>query len=370
MQNKKIKVLVDAREAVRNRSGIGVVARELVQRFTSKNFDKFEFVVVKPKEKRLFNSKFGRLIEFIWWKTGFLLFKAKKENADYIFSLDPVGCLLWKKNIVIFYDFIFFIYPDWTGLWGKLWRVFLPLTIKKTTDVFAISNETAKDAWKYLKKPPSIKGITVIPLGFRKDIYNLNPIEYGKELNFNGYNLSNEKYILFVGNAEPRRNLEMVIKSFSIAKKQIPFTITLVIAGKNDNYQSQIHSWAYANHVSEDIIITGYVDDETLANLYRNANVYVYPSVYEGFGLTIVEAMACGCPVITSNCSCLPEVAGDAAILIDPMDTSELANSMVKVISNESFKNALVKKGIERSSNFQWELTEQIIIEHMGKNLS
>jgi glycosyltransferase involved in cell wall biosynthesis len=164
-------------------------------------------------------------------------------------------------------------------------------------------------------------------------------------------------YILAVGNLQPRKNLLRLIEAFAqlITERRIPHQ--LVLAGKAKWRESDIHRTVRRLGIEDRIVFTGRVPDEDLACLLNGAELFVYPSLYEGFGLPVLEAMACGTPVVTSNCTSIPEVAGDAALLVDPYRVDELADAIHHVLSDESLRARLREKGLARSQMFSWRQT-------------
>jgi glycosyltransferase involved in cell wall biosynthesis len=132
------------------------------------------------------------------------------------------------------------------------------------------------------------------------------------------------------------------------------FTRQLVIVGRKLWLADEIFAEVKKQRWAEDVILTGYVADEDLPALYRSASAFVYPSLFEGFGLPPLEAMACGAPVVTSDASSLPEVTGDAALLIDPCDEQSLANALIEVVNNEPLRARLREKGIAQAGKFTW----------------
>ncbi len=162
-----------------------------------------------------------------------------------------------------------------------------------------------------------------------------------------------EEYILFVGTLEPRKNLQLLAKTLPLLRSDIPLLITGWSGWGDRDWWAEIRRTG----LEKRIILTGYVDEPTLACLYGGASAFVYPSFYEGFGLPVLEAMACGCPVICSNRASLPEVAGDAAIQVDPHDPEALAHSLEKVLHDSDLRNRLITAGIQRARLFSWKKT-------------
>jgi len=164
-------------------------------------------------------------------------------------------------------------------------------------------------------------------------------------------------YILSVGTKEPRKNIGRLIEAFQSLANQ---DIDLVLAGKygwGENHMSNLKS--QMSNIKE----IGFVGDKDLPAFYSGAQVFAYPSLYEGFGMPILEAMACGCPVITSNISSLPEVAGDAALLVYPKDEKEIAKAMMALVDDEKLRNKLIKRGYEQVKKFSWQKTAEKTLE-------
>ncbi len=160
-----------------------------------------------------------------------------------------------------------------------------------------------------------------------------------------------QEYLLFVGTLEPRKNLPLIMKALARGKDDIPIVLVGWEGWGDDLW------WRKAKEVgiTDRIFTTGYVDEESLACLYSGALALIFPSFYEGFGLPLLEAMACGCPVICSNAASLPEVAGDAAMFIDPYDDEDLAHAIHEMVLDRRMRNDLKRKGLKRAGQFSWE---------------
>lgn len=163
------------------------------------------------------------------------------------------------------------------------------------------------------------------------------------------------RFILGVGNLQPRKNWLRLIEAFAQAKQEHRLPHTLVIVGPRAWQSEQVV--AAAQGLDDAVVFTGYVPTSDLVLLYNAAEVFVYPSLYEGFGLPVLEAMACGTPVITSNVSALPEIAGDAALLVNPYATQDIAAALVRVVSDEAYRAELRARGLARAREFSWERT-------------
>jgi glycosyltransferase involved in cell wall biosynthesis len=214
--------------------------------------------------------------------------------------------------------------------------------------IISISHHTKYDMLKHFKIPED--KIKVIHLA-ANECYK--PLKEDEIYKINEKYSLNHPYILYVGGLEPKKNIPTLLKAFYKLKKH-DVNHKLVITGeKRWNYKSIFETIDKLN-LQKEVIFTGYIPDEDLPALYNAADLFVYPSLYEGFGLPPLEAMACGTPVITSNTSSLPEVVGDAGIMVNPYDIDELTNKMYKVLTNEGLTEELSKKGLERAKLFSW----------------
>ncbi len=157
-------------------------------------------------------------------------------------------------------------------------------------------------------------------------------------------------FLLFVGSLEPRKNIDVLVE----ALLQLPADIPLVLTGWNGWGEKQWHDKIATTRLKNRVYVLGHVPDHDLSALYSGAAALVYPSLYEGFGLPIVEAMACGCPVICSNAASMPEVAGDAAMLIDPARADDLAGAITTVLEDDQIRQTLIRKGLARAASFSW----------------
>ena len=170
-------------------------------------------------------------------------------------------------------------------------------------------------------------------------------------------------YILFVSTIEPRKNIERLLHAFSQIKEKYKLPHQLVLAGGKGWQDKEIYKTAAQMDFSEDVVFTGYVSAEEKNALYRNASVFVFPSLYEGFGIPPLEAMAMGCPVVCTNAASLPEVAGDAAHFVDPFDETSIADGIVKVLFDREYADRLVVRGYNQCKKFTWENAAQQLLE-------
>lgn len=169
----------------------------------------------------------------------------------------------------------------------------------------------------------------------------------------------NYPYILYVGTIEPRKNITLILEAFALCQKSLP-DFQLVIAGKKGWYYDEIFSTLSRLRIQDKVIFLGYVPVSDLPGLYNAADLFVYPSRYEGFGIPPLEAMQCGTPTITSNISSLPEIMGDKGVTVNPDNSVTLCHAMKKMILDTVFREEQIRYGIERSKQFSWKKTSQL----------
>ena len=167
------------------------------------------------------------------------------------------------------------------------------------------------------------------------------------------YKLGDQPFVLSVGTLQPRKNHATLIKAFELALMDSDYNLVLA-GGKGWSYE-EVYDLVRSRGLQHRVLFPGFVADEDLSALYSSADVMVFPSLYEGFGLPVLESMACGVPVLASNISCLPEVAGSAALFVDPRDVEAMSAAMLKLVSNMDLRENLRKRGFERVEQFSWQ---------------
>ncbi len=231
-------------------------------------------------------------------------------------------------------------------------RWMMPHFIRRADAVLAISHSTLREASAFYPEIHN-KGRVIYPAVGPQFCRITEPARL--ETIRRGYNLP-DQFVLYVGTLEPRKNLPIFLKAFQQAQAELP-DFKLVIAGKKGWLYGDIFATVHSLGLTDRVIFTDFVSDEDLPALYTLAKLFVYPSLYEGFGLPVLEAMACGAPVLCSNTSSLPEVAGEAAILINPNDVRGWAQAMAQVIKNETLRDDLIQRGFRQAARFTWEAT-------------
>jgi glycosyltransferase involved in cell wall biosynthesis len=289
----------------------------------------------------------------IVWPNLVLPCQAAQDRFDLIHATTHYGTFMpcRYRNVITVTDVSPLLHPDTHGRGQVMYhRYFLPQVLKRADVIVTISHSSKKDIISCFRL--SEEKVHVIHLGVDR---NFVPTVTG-ESNF--ARTLPERYILNIGTLEARKNLPRLLEAYAIVRGK-GLSHKLLIAGARGWRLSSLARIVEKHKLENDVVFLGYVEDADLPLLYSRADFFVYPSIYEGFGLPILEAMACGTPVITSNCSSMPEVAGDAALLVDPLDVNDLVTKILDLAGSGDLRRFLREKGIGRASLFSWEKTAQ-----------
>lgn len=239
----------------------------------------------------------------------------------------------------------------------------IPGSLRRSDRIIAISNDTRKDLIRYFDVPPEKIAVShcPVPACFAR-VEDRSLLASIREK----YDLP-EEFILSVGKIEPRKNIERLIEAYASIRER--FDIGLVVAGKRDPTFQEYFDRVRKRGMEEHAVFTGYVDDPDLPALYSMARVFAYPSLHEGFGIPLLEAMACGAPVVTSDASALPDVVGDAAVLVDPSSVESIARGLARALGDEPFRALLVESGYERVRSFDARSAAEAIVDLYKKIL-
>lgn len=323
-----------SRAFVKNRSGTENYSFQLLQALLK--IDKKNKYRIYTKD----NLKWSR-----FWTQGGLALQTFKDKLDVLFVPAHTLPIIRKpglKTIVTVHDLGSEYLPKMHQIKQRLYLSFMQkVQLKSATKIIAVSKATKEDLIDRIGIDP--QKITVIYEGYNKKLFK--PINY---------KLSTNNYFLFVGTVQPRKNLTRVIQAFSRVILSDKRRISLVIAGQKGWMSDEIYKLPKKLGIENRVKFLGYVPDEKLPKLYAGAIALVFPSLFEGFGLPILEAQACGCPVITSNISSMPEIAGKGAILVDPYDIDDIVKGMNRIMNHE-LRIKLRKAGLENIKRFSWE---------------
>ena len=362
-----MKVSIELQPCLKNKSGIGVYTYELTKRL--QNFKDIEFegnifnffnrnyierdiegLDIKKNICSLFPyGVYRRIWSYAPIKYNFLF----RRNADiYQFFNFVIPPNISGKVITTIHDLTYILYPNTMDTSNrKRLEKDMKSTVKRADYIITISESSKRDIVKYLDVDEN--KIQVIYPGVDevyKKVLNSDEITTVKKK----YNIDG-KYLLYLGTLEPRKNIETIIKAYNCFKRFDKDNIKLVLAGKKGWLYESIFKLVKEFNIEDKVIFTDYIDDMDKAPLYQGAEMFLFPSLYEGFGIPVIEAMASRIPVITSNSSSLPEVAGEAAIITDPLDYKKISNSIERILNENGLREKMVNEGIKQASKFSWD---------------
>jgi glycosyltransferase involved in cell wall biosynthesis len=291
------------------------------------------------------------------------------KGSDLFFIPNPNFCALSGQNtkVITVHDLSFELYPQFFSLKQRLWHKAIRARqlITGSQKIITVSNSTKNDLIKlYGIEPDKIK---VIYSGINHDLYRvLDKSDFKFKQISEKYNLP-ENFIFYLGTIEPRKNIEGIIEAFDLAKTKNPELANthLVIAGDNGWKFKNVFTTAAKSPYADQIHFIGYVPENHKTYLYNLAKLFIFPSFYEGFGLPVLEAQACGTPVITSLNSSFPEIVADSAILINPDNLTEISRAIIQILTIPELKQSLIQKGLINSQRFSWQKSAQETLEYL-----
>ena len=280
---------------------------------------------------------------------------ARRRNLDIVHDPTGVTPLLLggggARTVVTIHDVFAWSCPGVSSLLDTLiYRLWLPRLLPRADAVITVSEHSKRDIERYLGIAPD--QIRVIPYGISHRFQPLPRKQIRAQLKTR-FDLENP-YILFVGNLTLRKNIERALRAFALLVSSYP-KLQFVLAGPSTLKKTPVSVLASELGITDRIFLTGPLTDADLPALYSGADLFVFPSLCEGFGLPPLEAMACGTPVVCSNATSLPEVVGDAAITVDPTAEEALARAMHRVLSDRDLQQDLHRRGLKRAAGFTWE---------------
>lgn len=287
-------------------------------------------------------------ITSIFWEQVILPFKAKNKHLLNLCNTSP---LFHTHKVVTLFDVSFLDEPcNFSFFFSVYYRYVIKYASKKALRIATSSEYSKKRIADLIGYPKD--SIDVVYCGVNHKFFFPREIE---DVVFFDKMKIPEKYFLFVGSLDPRKNIITAIKAINYIAESHP-QLKLIVCGASSKNFSAIEVGELKN-----VIFLGYVDDELLPHLYSNAIAFVFPSLYEGFGLPVLEAMACGTPVISSNRTSLPEVIGDAGITFEPEDYIALSEHMLNIYMDSNLRSDLIEKGICQASKFTWDRTAKLL---------
>jgi len=295
----------------------------------------------------------SRALRLLWEQTALPVLLAR-HRIDLLHSMHyTIPVAVRTKRVVTFHDMTFFLYP---GVHTAQKRLFfgamMRLSARLADAVIAVSESTRQDILRILGVDPA--KVFAVPSGVSPAFRPAAEPSLVERVR-GSYHLP-DRIVLYVGVLEPRKNLPALVRAFKgLVDRGLPHALVLV--GRKGWMYGDLFRTVEELGLSGRVIFTGYVPEGDLPLLYNAADLFVYPSIYEGFGLPVLEAMASGVPVVTSNVSSMPEVAGDAAVVVDPRDVEGLEGAMHRILTDGALREDLAHRGVERAGLFSWERT-------------
>lgn len=347
-------ITIDARAALWYRgAGMGTYARGLIKGL--EETEKHNINIILPQGTIALSQAAealedeGKRVRDFWERVEAHPPTANKDGDIFHNLHNGFGMPLEKTcpTIVTIHDLIPLIMPEYCGSpYRENFIANIAQTAKNADKIIATSVCTKNDIIKLLKVPP--KKISVIYQGIDRAFRPLNKEAVKKDL-LSIYNIDRD-YILYVGGFNPRKNLTGLVEAFSLIQEEVPWN--LLIVGQEGKRYNEVRKLAEKITPQGRVIFSGYIPDQGLPLFYNGAKVFVYPSLYEGFGLPPLEAAACGTAVILSNAASLPEVMGDNAIYVDPHNKEDIANAILTLYRNEALRLTLARNGLDHSRLF------------------
>jgi len=293
----------------------------------------------------------------------------RRERMDLFHATHYVlPALTPSKTVVTIHDCIHLMFPEYlpSRLGYGYARASLYTAAHKSNRIFTVSEQSKRDILKFFKVPADKIVVTPNAIDTR---LSAAPTDEHVLQTRERYQLSHS-YLLYVGNIKPHKNLERLIEAFHLVRSEGRGELELLIIGDEISKMQPLRRAIHKYDIHRYVRFLGYVPETTLAVLYRLASVIVFPSLYEGFGLPPLEAMAAGTPVVTSNVSSLPEVVGDAAILVDPYSPEAIAHGILTVLRSTHLREDLRRRGLKRAQEFSWARSVRRVRDVYGEVLS
>lgn len=355
-----------------NHSGIGRYIVEIVNRLVKNQDNKYTLIVSRNEiNKRFMQECMLDNVNNIYCSAPMYSIREQLEMPFIIPKCDifwaphynaPIFPIRAKKKIVTIHDMGHIVLANDFSFVKKIYaRLLFYISTHYYDQVFTDSFFSKKEIQKYENIPE--KKIAVqycaVDLAHYRNISDVAALQKISEK----YKLP-QRYFLYVGNVKPHKNIVRLIKAYAHFYSKMKEKISLVIVGKKDGLLIGVPGLADTIEnlgIKEQVVFTGFVDDLDLPRLYSMAELFLFPSLYEGFGIPPLEAMACECPVIVSNAASMPEVCGDAAMYVDPYDEADIAAAMVKLFTDQNIRNRLICSGTIQVKKYAWDKTVQDI---------
>lgn len=358
-----------------NLEGYGYFVQEIFRRL-AKQFPQHEFIFIFDREydeQFIFSSNIKPIVvapkarhafSFKYWYDVKLPMALRSIKPDVL--IQPYGFCSLTTNIpqvLVVHDLAFKHYPQFIAKHHLYYyRAYTKKFLNKATAIATVSEFSKSDIVQQYKIDP--EKINVV-YSAAKNIFK--PIDISLQQKTKEKYSDGREYFLFVGGIHPRKNLMNLLRAFSLFKKWQRSNMKLLVAGRMawqyDDIVEKLKTYKYR----DDVVLLNYLPEDELANITASAYAMLFPSLFEGFGVPVIEAMQCAVPVITSNTSSLPEIGGSAALYADPTDADAIAKQMLQLYKDESLRNKLIEEGKVQAAKFSWDKTAELMWEVIEK---
>lgn len=346
-----MKVVVNARFLTQRVTGVQRFAIELSRQLIKIYGDNISFVapfdVIQKDIAKEFDVKIIGSHSGYFWEQVELPLYLKKIGSPKLLNFCSVAPLFYSNNIVAIHDITWVRFPEtYSNKFRAVYNFLIPHLCRKAKDILTVSEFSMKEISEYYHVDK--RKFTVVYNAVDKIFHEIEDKA-----------LRDENYFIAVSSVKENKNFPTVITSFLELQKEMPDVNLYIIGDLSDKNFKAIDIERYKENPN--IKFLGRVSDDELIKYYSNAKGFVFPSLYEGFGIPVLEAQACGCPVISSNTSSLPEVLQDSALFSSPMDSDSFAENMAKIVSDNDLRNSLIEKGYQNMKRFSWEVSAKKI---------
>ena len=364
-----MKIAIDARKW--RDYGIGTYVRNLVRHLARIDGDTTFYLLCDQTDASTLRDLAENFVPVVDGSGGYTIreqlsipLRLRRLGVDLYHSPHYVAPVVGRvPTVVTIHDCIHLLFPQYlpNRFASRYAHFMIGRAVRKSARVLTVSEASRHDIIRFFPEANPDR-ISVIPNAIDPSLLE-DPGEEERRRVRERYQIGS-RFVLYAGNIKPHKNLERLIDAFGQLKRDGDTgDLSLLIIGDEINQYPSLRRRVEAAGVRQDVRFFGFVPDRTLAALYRMASVFAFPSLYEGFGLPPLEAMACGTPVVTSRLSSLPEVVGDAALLIDPYSVEDIAGAMKRLLTDTPLRTRLVERGLERAASFSWERSVRAIHE-------
>ncbi len=362
-----VRIAIDARKW--RDYGIGTYVRNLVRHLARIDRDTMYFILCDPLDENVLRAIGTNFVPLVETARGYSVEelltiprRLRKLGVDLYHSphyVLPLRCP--SPAVVTIHDCIHLRFPEYlpNRLAHSYAKYMIGHAVRTAARVLTVSEASRDDILYFFPKTDPAR-LDVVPNAI-DEAFLVVPSEGELERVRERYQIRG-RFVLYVGNIKPHKNLDRLVKAFAIVKRRPGNRdLKFVVIGEEAAGYASLRRAVETAGVRQDVRFFGFVPDPTLAALYRLSEVFAFPSLYEGFGLPPLEAMACGAPVVTSRISSLPEVVGDAAVLVDPRNVEEIAHGIIRVLEDSTLRQTLVARGAERVRRFSWDRSVRAI---------